>query len=125
MTSQPKDEHQLRAEVAQTRADLGATVEALAAKTDVKARAKQSAADLTERTREHLAATGDKVAATAGAVKETVVAGTAPVQDHARTVTAKAASAAGNPQVRNAALPIAAVVLAVIGAVLVIRGRRG
>jgi len=36
-------EQELRAEIAQTRAELGQTVEALAAKADVKARAKEAA----------------------------------------------------------------------------------
>ena len=48
MTSEPQE---LRDEIEQTRADLGETVEALAAKTDVKARAKdavdQAKADVT------------------------------------------------------------------------------
>ena len=45
MTNTPTDPRLLRAEIAQTRADLGDTAAALMAKTDVKARAKKSAAD--------------------------------------------------------------------------------
>jgi hypothetical protein len=41
----PTDPAELRAEIAQTRADLGDTVEALAAKTDVSGRARQAASD--------------------------------------------------------------------------------
>lgn len=42
----------LRAEIAHTRADLGQTVQALAAKADVKARARESAQELSGRGRE-------------------------------------------------------------------------
>ncbi|WP_433363259.1 DUF3618 domain-containing protein [Actinoplanes sp. CA-142083] len=47
--STAQDPQQLRAEIEQTRADLGETVEALAAKTDIKSRAKEAASDATER----------------------------------------------------------------------------
>ncbi|BEL04264.1 hypothetical protein Q0Z83_024550 [Actinoplanes sichuanensis] len=124
MSTPQNDPQQLRSEIAQTRADLGSTVEALAAKTDVKARAKQSAAELAERGREQLAATGDKVAATAEAVKDKIVSGTAPVQQHARTATSKAASAARDPKVRSTAVPVAAVALAAAGVILIVRGSR-
>ena len=40
-TTTPAGRHELRTEIEQTRAELGDTVEALAAKTDVKARAKR------------------------------------------------------------------------------------
>jgi hypothetical protein len=42
----------LRDEIARTRADLGETVEALAAKTDVKARAKAAVADVEVKARD-------------------------------------------------------------------------
>ncbi|MFC7533257.1 DUF3618 domain-containing protein [Actinoplanes sp. GCM10030250] len=44
MSESPSDPRQLRDEIEQTRADLGTTVEALAAKTDVKTRAKRRVA---------------------------------------------------------------------------------
>jgi hypothetical protein len=54
--SPPADPDQLREEIAQTRADLGETAAALAAKADVKARAKDAAAsakaDVTARAKE-------------------------------------------------------------------------
>ena len=42
----PTDPDSLRADIAQTRAELGDTVEALAAKVDVKARAKDKATEV-------------------------------------------------------------------------------
>jgi hypothetical protein len=42
----PKDVTELRQEIQRTRADLGETVEALAAKADVKARARDAVADV-------------------------------------------------------------------------------
>jgi hypothetical protein len=51
----------LRAEIAHTRADLGQTVEALAAKADVKARARESLHDLSDRGREWVNRFGDAV----------------------------------------------------------------
>jgi head-tail adaptor len=46
---------ELREEIARTRADLGDTVEELAAKTDVKARAKDAASDAAEKAKAELA----------------------------------------------------------------------
>jgi hypothetical protein len=51
----------LRAEIAQTRADLGATVEALAAKADVKARAQEAVADAKLRVRSGAMSTTSRV----------------------------------------------------------------
>jgi hypothetical protein len=45
----PSDVTELRQEIAQTRADLGETVEALAAKADVKARAQEAVAEVKTR----------------------------------------------------------------------------
>jgi chromosome segregation ATPase len=68
----PTDKSQLEAEIEQTRADLGQTVEALAAKTDVKARAQEkiatTKAEVKSRAQEKLADAGEKLsAAKAGA----------------------------------------------------------
>jgi cobalamin biosynthesis Mg chelatase CobN len=51
----PGDEQELREEIEQTRELLGETVEQLAAKTDVKARARAKAADLTGRVKDKTA----------------------------------------------------------------------
>jgi len=47
----PTDPQELRAEIQRTRAELGQTIEALAAKTDVKARAKGAVADAADSAR--------------------------------------------------------------------------
>ena len=60
MTS-PTDPRELRAEIEQTRADLGETVEALSAKSDVKARAKHAAADAVDEAKQKLVAAKDHV----------------------------------------------------------------
>ena len=61
MTDTPTDPAELRAEIAATRADLGQTIEALSAKTDVKARAKGAASDAVEQTKEKVHAVRDSV----------------------------------------------------------------
>jgi hypothetical protein len=91
------DAEALRAEIARTRAELGETVQALAAKADVKARVKESAAQTRLRVRQQAAHT------------------TAQLRGQARV------------QARRAPLPLAAVAagaVAVVVAVLVLRGRR-
>ncbi|MCY1136541.1 DUF3618 domain-containing protein [Actinoplanes sp. Pm04-4] len=64
----PADADQLRAEIEQTRADLGQTVQELAAKADVKARAKQAAGDAGNQVRQKLAGVKDQAAQAAGVV---------------------------------------------------------
>lgn len=49
MSTTPTEPEELRREIAQTRAELGATVEALAHKADVKARAHEAADEVRER----------------------------------------------------------------------------
>jgi len=59
----PMDAAALRAEIERTRADLGNTVAALAAKTDVKARAKDAVADGAESVRRSLSSRADSIRA--------------------------------------------------------------
>jgi ElaB/YqjD/DUF883 family membrane-anchored ribosome-binding protein len=66
----PADPQQLRAEIERTRADLGETVQELAAKADVKARAKQAVGDATDRARQKLSGVKDQAAQAAGAAAE-------------------------------------------------------
>jgi hypothetical protein len=118
--TEPRDADELRAEIEQTRADLGDTVEALSAKADVKARVKdslkQGAAKATAKAKE-TAATVSAQATTAAVQGRAKVAGRAAmVRDQA----------ADNPTARRG-LPIGAIALAAAGilvAVLVIRSRR-
>jgi hypothetical protein len=51
VTETPTDPAALKAGIVRTRQELGQTIEALAAKTDVKARAKESARELLSRAR--------------------------------------------------------------------------
>jgi hypothetical protein len=62
---------ELRSEIAATRADLGDTVEALAAKTDVKARARHAVGDAADQAKQKVAAASDRAARAAGALTET------------------------------------------------------
>jgi cobalamin biosynthesis Mg chelatase CobN len=137
--SAPKpDVNQLRAEIKQTRAELGETVQALAAKADVKARAKEQveqtkqkvraqAAETTGRVREAaLSATGRMrtAAANAGATaRGTAEQATDRVNDSGALDRAQDA----REQVRRNPIPFAAVLVAaaaVVGVILVMRGRR-
>jgi len=74
MSSQetPADPQALRSEIAQTRADLGDTVSALSAKTDVKARASDAVGHVAEQTRQKARAVGDQVKAGAVSVRDTI-----------------------------------------------------
>jgi ElaB/YqjD/DUF883 family membrane-anchored ribosome-binding protein len=101
----------LRAEIKQTRAELGETVQALAAKADVKARAKES------------------VEQTKAKVKAQVAEATGKATDAVRSVARGGAAQAGEAgaQVKRNPVPLAAVlagVVAVVGLILIVRGRR-
>lgn len=119
----------LREEIKQTRTELGETVQALAAKADVKARAKESV--------EHTKAKVKAQAAEAtGKVTEAVKGATHTATDAVRSAAAGArgtAAQAGDKahdaggQVRRSPVPLAAVlvgVVAVVGVILIVRGRR-
>ncbi|MEW2443644.1 DUF3618 domain-containing protein [Micromonospora marina] len=66
--STPTDPQRLRAEIAQTRAALGDTVEALAAKTDVKARTKAGVEDAAAQAREKVTRAAGRIQRAAAAV---------------------------------------------------------
>jgi hypothetical protein len=61
----PTDPEALRAEITQTRAELGKTIEALVAKTDVKARAKVAVEQTTDQAKEKLRSVRHQVLETA------------------------------------------------------------
>jgi len=104
----------LRAEIRRTRADLGETVQALAAKADVKARA-----------REHVEQTRQQV-------RTQIVETTGRIRQAARTAGGRMRQAAARPRSADqpaglAAVPVVAIlagVVAVVGVILVARGRR-
>jgi chromosome segregation ATPase len=127
------DRDALRADIQQTRAELGETVEALAAKADVKARLKDSAAQAKEDVKARLKGTAthtkDLVRGQAGQLKGTA----AHTKDAAREQAEYSASTvresvqdAGRVARRYpvAWAAIGAGALAVLVVVLVVRGRR-
>ncbi|MGI5243890.1 DUF3618 domain-containing protein [Dactylosporangium sp. CA-139066] len=68
------DPGRLKEEIAETRDELAGTVEALAAKTDVKARAKDAAADVKERAKDAAADVKDAAVVAAEQVRRPVPA---------------------------------------------------
>lgn len=73
----PTEPQALRAEIARTRADLGETVSALAAKADVKARAQQLRGDLTGRVRDTAGEVGHRLTRGGGQLRTWPVIGAA------------------------------------------------
>ena len=139
------DVEALRAEIKQTRADLGETVQALAAKADVKARAKDQveqtkqrvkaqAAEATQRVRDAAVHAGDRVREAAGqaADKTSQLAGqaaekTSQVADQAAERVRVEPVAGTDVAVNGRRLPvplIVAGVAALVGIILVVRGSR-
>jgi hypothetical protein len=118
----PSDPQALREEIAQTRADLGETVEALAAKTDVSARAKDAVGEAAEKAKDAVTTVAsqakDTVAKTAGQVKDQVVEKAAQVKEQAVELTEQAKQ--GNP----VPLAILAAAVAAVISVLVWAARR-
>jgi cobalamin biosynthesis Mg chelatase CobN len=132
------DVNQLRAEIKQTRADLGETVQALAAKADVKARAKEQveqtkqrvraqAAETTEKVREAALSAGDRVRSAAAHAGAAARGSAEQATDRVNGATAMDRAQDIRDQVRRNPIPYAAVLAAaaaVIGVILVLRGRR-
>jgi hypothetical protein len=111
----------LRAEIKQTRAELGETVQALAAKADVKARAKESVEQTKAKV---LAQAAEATGKVTGAVKGAA---------HAATERVRGANGRpGEPaedgaRVRRSPVGLAVVlvgVVAAVGVILIVRGRR-
>jgi hypothetical protein len=115
----------LRAEIKQTRADLGETVQALAARADVKARAKEQVEQTKQRLLDQAAITGERLRAVAGQaaanVKESAGQAAANVRESA------VVSGDATVRVRRNEIPVALIVAglaAVAGVILIMRGRR-
>jgi len=104
----PTDPQQLRAEIERTRTELGETVQELAAKTDVKGRAKQAIGDAAGRTQRKLSGVKDQAGQAAA-----VVAG--------RASTAKQQLADSNlPAPMRRPLPLATIAASAIAAIVVV-----
>ena len=112
----------LRAEIAQTRADLGETVQALAAKADVKARAKEQVEQTKQRVKAQAAEAGQRAMDAAAAATGRVRSVASQAGERAPEVTHEVEA-----RVRRNPVPATAVlagVVALIGVILIVRGRR-
>ena len=135
----------LREDIKQTRAELGETVQALAAKADVKARAKEQVELTKQKARAQVHDATDKVrevaAAAVGVASEKVRTATAQAGDKVALAGDKVALASdkvkesgalekaqdARTQVQRNPVPFAAVLaagVALIGIILIVRGRR-
>ncbi len=79
----PNDTEQLKAEIEQTREELGRTAEQLVAKTDVKARAQAKVADLTGRAKDATSQMRQQAVARAGGARSQLVRGRDQLQSQA------------------------------------------
>jgi len=123
----------LRAEIKQTRAELGETVQALTAKADVKARAKESVEQTKQKVKAQVAEATGKAT---DAVRSATQSVTAKVQSAADTATEKAPGLPagigrpgaladiGYPAQRGVIGAVLIGVVAAIGVILIVRGRR-
>jgi cobalamin biosynthesis Mg chelatase CobN len=117
----------LRDDIKQTRADLGETVQALAAKADVKARAKESVEQTKQRVKaQAVQATGrvrEAAVHASGKVRGTAVQATGKVRESGALEKAQDAGL----RARRNPMPVAAVVAAgaaIVIVLLIVRGRR-
>jgi len=130
--SAPNDPQILREEIEQTRAAPGETVEALAAKTDVKGRAQDAAARVADQAKETAHAVQEHVGDAAHAVKEQAAHAADAVGEHARSGAAAVHETivdADIPETLRKPMPralLAGAVAALAGGVLYVRkgGRR-
>ena len=116
----------LREEIKRTRAELGETVQALAAKADVKARAKEQVEQTKQRARAQVHDATEKVrevAATAAAVATGRRRSAVALQDSE----ALEETQESRVRMRRRPIPFVAVVaagVALVGIILIVRGRR-
>jgi len=129
----------LREEIKRTRAELGETVQALAAKADVKARAREQVELTKQKAKAQVHDATGKVrevaAAAVGAASEKVRHATAQAGDRAAVAAGRPGGGSGaldrvqdaGVRMRRNPIPFAAVLaagVALVGIVLIVRGRR-
>lgn len=121
---------ELRAEIKQTRAELGETVQALAAKADVKARAMEQVEQTKQRVRVAAAAavkeSSVRLRSVTGRLDGVRAAAAEKVKENAPLDGARDALQGGGAA-RTSPVPVAllvAGVVAIVGVVLIVRGRR-
>jgi ElaB/YqjD/DUF883 family membrane-anchored ribosome-binding protein len=128
----PKDADALRAEIAEIRADLGDTVEALAAKADVKAQAQAKVEHTKEQLKEKAGQAKEQLGTTTEQLKAKAQdqtaqlrekAGVVKVQARARTEKGRGALEQYKPWPQLAVSSVAALVLGIIGARTIQRRR--
>ena len=115
-----EDPDRIRAQIEQTREQMEGTVDALGHKADVKARAKESV----EQTKAKVRAQAAEVT---GAVIGAAHAASGRVRDTAAHATTLGPAQNGAARVRRNPIPFAAVlvgVVAAVGVILIVRGRR-
>jgi hypothetical protein len=135
----PDDVQQLEAQIERTREQLGATVDQLAAKVDVKSRARAKAAELAERAKATGQAGLAKAAELAGRAKATGQAGqakatelsgratgaaksvTTGIREQASTERMRQVAAKGASTARERPVPLAVAAAVLVAAYLVIR----
>lgn len=136
--SSKPDVDALKADIKQTRAELGETVQALAAKADVKARAKEQveqtkqrvkaqAVDATGKVRDAALQATDRFRQAAAQATANARGTAAQATDKVRESGALDKAQGAGEQVRSNPVPFAAVLAAaavVVGVILVLRGRR-
>jgi len=118
---------ELRAEIQQTRSELGETVQALAAKADVKARAKDQVELTKQKVKAQAVEAGEKVreAAVAAGDKVRTVAGQAT--DKVKETSPRDLAYEAKAQARTSPVPLSLVfagVAAIVGVILIVRGSR-
>lgn len=99
----PDDLRQLEAEIERTREQLGATVQELAARADVKTRARAKAAEFTGRVKSTTVQARTNAAARAGSVRSQVTGTSAAARQRAMS-----AGGAGRDQLRSRAVAVGA-----------------
>jgi cobalamin biosynthesis Mg chelatase CobN len=118
---------QLRAEIKQTRSELGETVQALAAKADVKARAKDQVEQTKQRVKAQAAGAAGKVRGAAVAATGRVRAVGAQAADQINETDPRGLAASAQARVRQSPVPVSLVfagVVALVGVILIVRGGR-
>ncbi|HEX9999906.1 MAG TPA: DUF3618 domain-containing protein [Actinoplanes sp.] len=118
---------ELRAEIKQTRSELGETVQALAAKADVKARAKDQVEQTKLRVKAQAVEAADKVRGAAVAATGRVRAATAQAADQINETDPRELAATAQSRVRQSPVPVSLVfagVVALVGVILIVRGGR-
>lgn len=125
-SSAPDDPEQLKAKIAQTREQLGDTVDQLTAKADVKGRAQAKAADLTERAKARTSQARQQAAVQADSVRSQLAATTATAREQAASAReavpepVKRAVVKGSEAARQRRKPLAiAVGVLILGAVVI------